>query len=53
MYVKIESMRLRYLRDNQGTIRSELYQGLQDAAATGQTNAGTYASYLQFNFVVF
>ncbi|KAF8393421.1 hypothetical protein HHK36_021665 [Tetracentron sinense] len=38
-YVKIETQRLRYLRDYQNVIRSELYQGLQDAIASGETNA--------------
>ncbi|KAF8391388.1 hypothetical protein HHK36_023692 [Tetracentron sinense] len=41
-YVKIETQRLRYLRDNQNVIRSELYQGLQDAIASGETNAARY-----------
>ena len=36
-YVKIETMRLRYLRNNQDIIRAELYQGLQDALASGET----------------
>ena len=39
-YVKIETMRLRYLRNNQDIIRAELYQGLQDALASGEMNTG-------------
>ena len=37
IYVKIETMQLRYLRNNQDTIRAELYQGLQDALTSGET----------------
>jgi hypothetical protein len=38
MYVKIESNRLNFHRHNQDKIRSELYQGLQDAIARGDNN---------------
>ncbi|KAK7256606.1 hypothetical protein RIF29_30060 [Crotalaria pallida] len=38
-YVKIESARLRYIRDNQPEIRAEMYQGLEDALHAGETNA--------------
>ncbi|KAI5419750.1 hypothetical protein KIW84_043783 [Lathyrus oleraceus] len=37
-YVKIESGRLRWIKDHQSDIRSELYQGLQDALHVGETN---------------
>jgi hypothetical protein len=40
--VKIESGKLRYIRENQKKLRAELYQGLQDALHDGETNAGTY-----------
>ncbi|KAK9105322.1 hypothetical protein Scep_022166 [Stephania cephalantha] len=40
MYVKIETMRLQYRKTNQHIIRSELYQGLQDATNSGETTAG-------------
>ncbi|XP_050876133.1 uncharacterized protein LOC127079808 [Lathyrus oleraceus] len=38
-YVKIESGRLRWVKEHQGDIRSELYQGLHDALHVGETNA--------------
>ncbi|KAI5418014.1 hypothetical protein KIW84_042594 [Lathyrus oleraceus] len=38
-YVKIESGRLRWIKENQSDIRSELYQGLHDALHVGETNA--------------
>src|SRR5688572_23093785 len=38
MYVKIESDRLNFHRQNQDKIRSELYQGLQDAVLRGDNN---------------
>jgi hypothetical protein len=49
-YVKIESGRLRWVKEHQGDIRSELYQGLHDALHVGETNAGTnsYSINIQF-----
>ncbi|KAI5419734.1 hypothetical protein KIW84_043772 [Lathyrus oleraceus] len=38
-YVKIESGRLRWIKEHQSDIRSELYQGLHDALHVGETNA--------------
>ncbi|KAI5412142.1 hypothetical protein KIW84_056991 [Lathyrus oleraceus] len=38
-YVKIEIGRLRWIRRNQNNIRSEVYQGLQDALHDGENNA--------------
>ena len=38
MYAKIEQFRLNYLRHNQNTLRSELYNGLQDAVALDDTD---------------
>ncbi|KAI5408977.1 hypothetical protein KIW84_054704 [Lathyrus oleraceus] len=38
-YVKIETGRLRWIRRNQNNIRSEVYQGLQDALHDGENNA--------------
>ncbi|KAK7273081.1 hypothetical protein RIF29_14127 [Crotalaria pallida] len=38
-YVKIESARLRYIRDNQPEIRAEMYQGLEDTLHARETNA--------------
>ncbi|KAI5390641.1 hypothetical protein KIW84_075804 [Lathyrus oleraceus] len=37
-YVKIESGRLRWIKEHQSDIRSELYQGLHDALHVGETN---------------
>ncbi|XP_061993411.1 uncharacterized protein LOC133711277 [Rosa rugosa] len=39
-YMKIESQKLRWLRNNQDTIRKEFYQGLQDSLNAGENNAG-------------
>lgn len=39
-YVKIEAHRLRWFQSNQKTIRSELYQGLQDSLQEGEFQAG-------------
>ena len=44
-YVKIESQRLKWIHFNQQTIRSEIYQGLQDSYDAGEDAAGT-----KFNF---
>ena len=41
-YVKIETGRLRWIRNHQNNIRAEVYQGLQDALHEGQTHAGKY-----------
>ncbi|XP_057719816.1 uncharacterized protein LOC130934246 [Arachis stenosperma] len=41
-YVKIETGKLRWVRNRQKKLRAELYQGLQDALHTGETNAGKY-----------
>ncbi|KAI5438474.1 hypothetical protein KIW84_024275 [Lathyrus oleraceus] len=38
-YVKIESRRLRWIKEQQSDICAELYQGLQDALHVGETNA--------------
>ncbi|XP_057740018.1 uncharacterized protein LOC130957156 [Arachis stenosperma] len=38
-YVKIETGKLRWVRTRQKKLRAELYQGLQDALHTGETNA--------------
>ncbi|KAL5729947.1 DNA helicase [Ranunculus cassubicifolius] len=38
-YVKISTQQLRYIRDNQVKLRAELYQGLQDSIANGETCA--------------
>ncbi|KAI5421655.1 hypothetical protein KIW84_045183 [Lathyrus oleraceus] len=38
-YVKIESGRLRWIKEHQSDIHSELYQGLHDALHVGETNA--------------
>jgi hypothetical protein len=37
MYVKIETARLDYFRNNQKQIRAELYQGIVDSVQTGET----------------
>lgn len=49
-YVKIESWRLRWIKENQSDIHDELYQGLQDALHVGETNACTnsYSINIQF-----
>ncbi|XP_074300228.1 uncharacterized protein LOC141631460 [Silene latifolia] len=39
MYVKIENTRLDYFRNNQETIRVELYQGIIDTMGTGECRA--------------
>ncbi|XP_074318033.1 uncharacterized protein LOC141654817 [Silene latifolia] len=39
MYVKIENTRLDYFRNNQETIRAELYQGIIDTVGTGECRA--------------
>lgn len=36
MYVKLENSRLDFYRNNQGTIRADLYQGVIDTAETGE-----------------
>jgi hypothetical protein len=38
-YVAIEQNRLKYLRLNKKKLRADLYQGLQDAIAIGDTGA--------------
>uniref|UniRef100_A0A803N7J8 ATP-dependent DNA helicase n=1 Tax=Chenopodium quinoa TaxID=63459 RepID=A0A803N7J8_CHEQI len=40
MFVKIEANKLRWIQDNQNTIRAELYQGLQDCLDVGELNPG-------------
>ena len=35
-YIKIESSRLDYMRNNQDTLRSDLYQGLVDSMHSGE-----------------
>jgi len=37
-YAAIEQNRLKYLRLNQKKLRADLYQGLQDAIAAGDSN---------------
>ncbi|XP_021733043.1 uncharacterized protein LOC110699839 [Chenopodium quinoa] len=39
MYVKIENLRLDYLRNNQDIIRADLYQGILDSVLGGETDA--------------
>ena len=39
MYVKVEHRRLEFLRNNQGALRTELYSGLTDAAASDSTTS--------------
>ena len=39
MYTKIEQQRLNYIKTNQRKIRVDLYSGLADAVAKGDTNA--------------
>ncbi|XP_074271743.1 uncharacterized protein LOC141595678 [Silene latifolia] len=39
MYVKIENTRLDYFRNNQETIRAELYQGILDTVGAGEHRA--------------
>ena len=41
MYAKIEQFRLNFIRNNQSSLRSELYRGLQDAIAHDDTNASS------------
>ena len=48
-FVKIETMRLWYLRDHQDTIRADLYQGLQDAVASGETTASKNFAFYSFH----
>ncbi|XLR08310.1 hypothetical protein HN51_065801, partial [Arachis hypogaea] len=38
-YVKMETGKLRWVRQRQRELRAELYQGLQDALHTGENNA--------------
>jgi hypothetical protein len=38
-YIKIESSRLDYIRNNQGEIRADLYQGLVDSLHAGEDQA--------------
>jgi hypothetical protein len=38
-YVKIESLRLDFIRNNQHTVRADLYQGLVDSYRTGVEEA--------------
>ncbi|XP_074313810.1 uncharacterized protein LOC141649005 [Silene latifolia] len=40
MYIKIETTRLDYIRNNQNVIRADLYQGVIDSYAAGQTRGG-------------
>ena len=39
MYAKIEQLRLNYIKTNLQKIRVDLYSGLADAVAKGDTNA--------------
>jgi hypothetical protein len=38
-YIKIESSRLDYMRNNQDTLRADLYQGLVDSMHSGEGSA--------------
>jgi hypothetical protein len=38
-YIKIESSRLDYMRNNQDTLRDDLYQGLVDSMHSGEGSA--------------
>ncbi|KAL6205141.1 hypothetical protein ACLB2K_022405 [Fragaria x ananassa] len=40
-YVKIETQKLRYIRNNQADLRCEFYDGLQDSLNVGEDNADT------------
>ena len=44
MYAKIEQQRLNYIKTNQQKIRVDLYSGLADAVAKGDTNATQFAT---------
>ena len=46
MFVKIEANKLRWIRDNQDTIRAKLYQGLQDCLDVGEINTGSFLKYV-------
>ncbi|XP_074293244.1 uncharacterized protein LOC141620214 [Silene latifolia] len=39
MYVKLENTRLEFIRNNQDTIRAELYKGLLDIIEAGESSA--------------
>lgn len=39
MYVKLENTRLDFFRNNQGSIRADLYQGVVDVANEGEESA--------------
>lgn len=39
MYIKVESSRLDYVRNNQKEIRADLYQGLMDGIQAGESRA--------------
>ena len=51
-YVKIESGRLRWIKEHQSDIRSELYQGLQDVLHVGETNVGTNSYSINIKFLI-
>lgn len=51
-YVKIESGRLRWIKENQSDIHAELYQGLHDALHVGETNAGTNLYSINIQFLI-
>ncbi|KAL0435099.1 UNVERIFIED_CONTAM: hypothetical protein Sradi_0217800, partial [Sesamum radiatum] len=39
MYIKLETTRLDYYRNNQSNLRAELYQGIVDSVLKGETRA--------------
>ncbi|XP_061993673.1 uncharacterized protein LOC133711585 [Rosa rugosa] len=46
-YVKIETQKLRWIRNNQDTLRREFYNGLQDSLNAGENNAEGEKFYLR------
>ena len=45
-YVKIESQKLRWLRNNQDKFRTDVRQGLEDSLHSGESNAGLTSNYI-------
>lgn len=50
--VKIESGRLKWIKEHQSDIRAKLYQGLQDALHVGETNVGTNSYNINIQFLI-
>ena len=46
MYCKVESGRLRYIRNNQDTLRSERYSGLMDAISAAKDKGRSFCIYI-------